>query len=85
MGYHKIATDKPSMGWSESVDEALCFFGDIDGIRKRINDASYTLNLVKPSHKKTVHQWVCSAKKPETRMRRFTALLEACAAGQRLR
>ena len=38
-----------------------------------------------PSHKKVVLHWVCSAKKPETRQRRFGKLLEACAAGQPLR
>lgn len=35
VGYHKVATGMPSMTWSESVDEALCF-GWIDGVRKRI-------------------------------------------------
>ena len=38
-----------------------------------------------PSHKKAVLHWVCGAKKHETRMRRFTKVLEACAACQRLR
>jgi len=159
VGYHKVATGKPSMSWSESVDEALCF-GWIDGVRKRIDDESYQIrftprrpasiwsavNLAKveklrtegrmtpaglaafehrtaarsevyayeqeapaelspaelrefkrnqvawhffqnspPSHKKVVLHWVCGAKKPETRLRRFGKLLEACAAGQRLR
>lgn len=159
VGYHKVATGKPSMSWSESVDEALCF-GWIDGVRKRIDEASYqirftprrsasiwsAINIAKveklqaegrmtpaglaafesrteaksvvysyeqqspaelstlelrefkrnksawhffesspPSHKKVVLHWVCSARKPETRQRRFGKLLEACAAGQRLR
>lgn len=159
VGYHKVATGKPSMSWSESVDEALCF-GWIDGIRKRIDDETYqirftprrptsiwsAINIAKfeklqaegrmapagvaafenrteaqsvvysyeqelsaelspnelrdfkrnkaawrffesapPSHKKVVLHWVCGAKKPETRQRRFIKLIEACAAGQRLR
>jgi uncharacterized protein YdeI (YjbR/CyaY-like superfamily) len=156
VGYHKVATGKPSMSWSESVDEALCF-GWIDGVRKRIDDETYqirftpnsiwsAINIAKckalqaqarmtaageaafqrrteaksvvysyeqevpaelsstelqefkrnkaawrffesrpPSHKKVVLHWVCSAKKSETRQRRFRKLLEACAAGQPLR
>jgi uncharacterized protein YdeI (YjbR/CyaY-like superfamily) len=159
VGYHKVATGRPSMSWSASVDEALCF-GWIDGIRRRIDDEAYQIrftprrpdsiwsavNIAKvekllaegrmtaaglaaferradarsavysyepavpaefspaerrefgrhpaawrffqstpPSHRKVVLQWVCSAKKPETRQRRFGKLLAACAAGQRLR
>lgn len=44
VGYHKVATGKPSMSWSESVDEALCF-GWIDGIRRRIDDESYQIRF----------------------------------------
>jgi len=40
VGYYKVGTKKPSMTWSESVDEALCF-GWIDGIRKSIDSESY--------------------------------------------
>jgi len=32
------------MTWSESVDQALCF-GWIDGVRKRIDDHSYTIRF----------------------------------------
>jgi uncharacterized protein YdeI (YjbR/CyaY-like superfamily) len=41
VGYHKKGTGKPSMTWPESVDQALCF-GWIDGIRKSVNENSYT-------------------------------------------
>ena len=44
VGFHKRHTGKPSITWPESVDEALCF-GWIDGIRRRINDASYTIRF----------------------------------------
>lgn len=159
VGYHKVATGTPSMSWSESVDEALCF-GWIDGVRKRIDEATYQIrftprrptsiwsavNIAKfeqlqaegrmtpagvaafahrtrakskiyayeqatpaaltsaemhelkrdphawtffertpPSYQKVVVHWVCSAKKPETRAKRFRALLDACLAGERLR
>lgn len=40
VGYYRKGSGKPSMSWPESVDEALCF-GWIDGIRKRVDDASY--------------------------------------------
>jgi uncharacterized protein YdeI (YjbR/CyaY-like superfamily) len=41
VGYYKKKTKKPSMTWSESVDEALCF-GWIDGVRHSIDDERYT-------------------------------------------
>ena len=44
VGFHKVGSDRPSMSWSESVDEALCF-GWIDGVRKRVDDASYTIRF----------------------------------------
>ena len=44
VGFLKIKTGKPSMTWSESVDQALCF-GWIDGVRKRIDDESYTIRF----------------------------------------
>ena len=37
VGYHKKHTGKPSMSWSEAVDQALCF-GWIDGRLNRIDD-----------------------------------------------
>jgi uncharacterized protein YdeI (YjbR/CyaY-like superfamily) len=50
VGYHKIGTGRPSMSWSESVDEALCF-GWIDGVRKRIDEFTYSIRFTprKPS------------------------------------
>ncbi len=44
VGFHKVATDKVCMSWSESVDEALCF-GWIDGKRKRIDEDSYSIRF----------------------------------------
>jgi uncharacterized protein YdeI (YjbR/CyaY-like superfamily) len=40
VGYYKKETGKPSMNWSESVDQALCY-GWIDGIRKKVDEESY--------------------------------------------
>jgi uncharacterized protein YdeI (YjbR/CyaY-like superfamily) len=44
VGYYKKHTDKPSISWQESVDEALCF-GWIDGIRKSIDEESYKIRF----------------------------------------
>ena len=44
VGFWKKGTGKPSMTWSESVDEALCF-GWIDGVRRGIDDDSYSIRF----------------------------------------
>ena len=44
VGYYKVATGKPSMTWSESVDEALCY-GWIDGIRRSVDEERYTIRF----------------------------------------
>jgi uncharacterized protein YdeI (YjbR/CyaY-like superfamily) len=41
VGFHKKATGRPSITWPEAVDQALCF-GWIDGIRKSVDEHSYT-------------------------------------------
>ena len=46
VGFWKKATGKPSMTWSESVDEALCF-GWIDAVRRRVDDDSYTIRFTR--------------------------------------
>ncbi|TYP96748.1 hypothetical protein C7447_10647 [Tenacibaculum adriaticum] len=38
--YYKSSSTKPTISWSEAVDEALCF-GWIDSTKKKINDDSY--------------------------------------------
>jgi len=43
-GFYKKSSGKTSITWSESVDEALCF-GWIDGIRKSVDDRSYTIRF----------------------------------------
>ncbi|MDT4968415.1 MAG: hypothetical protein QOJ64_3152 [Acidobacteriota bacterium] len=44
VGFYKKASGKASITWPESVDDALCF-GWIDGIRKRVDDLSYTIRF----------------------------------------
>jgi len=43
-GFYKVSTGKPSITWSQSVDEAICF-GWIDGIRKSIDEKSYCIRF----------------------------------------
>jgi len=52
VGYYKVSTGKPSMNWSDSVDEALCF-GWIDGVRKSIDEESYSIRFT-PRNPKSV-------------------------------
>ena len=44
VGFHKVNSDKISMTWSQSVDQALCF-GWIDGVRKSIDKDSYQIRF----------------------------------------
>ena len=157
VGYHKVATGKPSMTWSDSVDEALCY-GWIDGLRKSIDSDAYKIRFtprkatsiwsdvntkkvavliasgrMRPAglrafeerktdragvyafeskaqeltgaelaafrkrarawkfweaqplgYRRTAAHWVASAKRPETRSRRFTTLVADSAAGLRI-
>jgi len=44
VGFYKRDSGKSNITWPQSVDEALCF-GWIDGVRKRIDDSSYTIRF----------------------------------------
>ncbi len=50
VGFHKKDSGKPSITWPESVEVALCF-GWIDGVRKSLDETSYTIRFTprKPS------------------------------------
>lgn len=159
VGFHKVGSGRPSMSWSEAVDEALCV-GWIDGVRRRIDDEAYSIrftprratsiwsavNIAKveqlqaggrmtaagieayshrkahrsavyafeqahtaelspqelsafqgdagawaffqgtpPGYRKVMLHWVTTAKRAQTRASRLVHLLQACAAGKRLR
>ncbi|PZF73530.1 YdeI/OmpD-associated family protein [Taibaiella soli] len=53
VGFHKTKTGKPTITWPESVDQALCF-GWIDGVRKSIDEHSYTIRF---TPRKTTSIW----------------------------
>jgi uncharacterized protein YdeI (YjbR/CyaY-like superfamily) len=44
VGFYRKQSGKPTLTWSESVDEALCV-GWIDGIRKKHDEHSYTIRF----------------------------------------
>ncbi|MBS1792505.1 MAG: YdeI/OmpD-associated family protein [Acidobacteria bacterium] len=44
VGFYKVGSGKPSLTWSESVDQALCF-GWIDGVRHTIDAESYRIRF----------------------------------------
>lgn len=44
VGFYKKGSARPSITWPESVDQALCF-GWIDGVRRRIDDRSYSIRF----------------------------------------
>jgi uncharacterized protein YdeI (YjbR/CyaY-like superfamily) len=44
VGFHKKASGKKSITYSEALDEALCF-GWIDGVRRNLNETSYTIRF----------------------------------------
>jgi uncharacterized protein YdeI (YjbR/CyaY-like superfamily) len=53
VGYYKKSSGRPSITWSESVDEALCV-GWVDGLRKTIDEASYKIRF---TPRKTTSHW----------------------------
>jgi uncharacterized protein YdeI (YjbR/CyaY-like superfamily) len=53
VGFYKKDSGKLSITWPESVDQALCF-GWIDGVRKRIDDTSYSIRF---TPRKAVSTW----------------------------
>jgi uncharacterized protein YdeI (YjbR/CyaY-like superfamily) len=60
VGFYKTSTDKPSMTWPESVDEALCF-GWIDGKRQSAGPTAYTIRFT-PRRPKSIWSAINVAK-----------------------
>ncbi len=52
-GFYKKDSGRPSITWPESVDQALCF-GWIDGVRRRIDDISYSIRF---TPRKSISNW----------------------------
>jgi uncharacterized protein YdeI (YjbR/CyaY-like superfamily) len=44
VGFYKVGSGLPSLSWSESVDQALCF-GWIDGVRRAVDANSYCIRF----------------------------------------
>ena len=60
VGFYKVGSGKPSLTWSQSVDQALCF-GWIDGVRKSIDANSYCIRFT-PRKSKSIWSAVNMAK-----------------------
>ena len=52
VGFYKRGSGKPSISWQELVDEELCF-GWIDGVRKGIDDVSYSNRITPRTQRST--------------------------------
>ena len=72
VGFHERDARRESITWPESVSEALCF-GWIDGVRRRIDDESYTTRF---TPRKPTSIW--------TRAKRLAELITCCAEGRAL-
>jgi uncharacterized protein YdeI (YjbR/CyaY-like superfamily) len=82
VGYYKKATGRPTLTWSEAVDEALCF-GWIDGKVQRIDDRRHRQRFT-PRRPKSNWSEVNIAKVAELRSRgRMTPAGEAAFAARR--
>lgn len=82
VGYYKKATGRPSVTWSEVVDEALCF-GWIDGKVQRIDEERHRQRLT-PRKRNSNWSAVNIAKVAELRAQgRMTAAGEAAFAARR--
>jgi uncharacterized protein YdeI (YjbR/CyaY-like superfamily) len=75
VGFYKKSSGKPSITWPESVDEALCY-GWIDGIRKRVDEESYTIRF---TPRRAATWWVLSARLEATRLKRAQTLVQLSA------
>lgn len=52
VGFHKKNSGKKSISYAEALDEALCF-GWIDGVRKSVDESSYTIRFT-PRRSKSI-------------------------------
>ena len=65
VGFHKKRSGKASITWPEAVDALLCF-GWIDGIRKSIDEVSYTIRVT-PRKSKSKWSLINVRRVPELR------------------
>ncbi len=52
VGFYKKSSGRPSITWPEAVDALLCY-GWIDGIRKSVDEISYTIRVTPRKKKST--------------------------------
>ena len=44
VGFWRVGTGRPTLTWSDAVDQALCY-GWIDGVRRRVDEERYTIRF----------------------------------------
>ena len=78
VGFYKKASGRPSVTYSEALDEALCF-GWIDGVRKTVDQLAYSVRF---TPRKPTSKWsavnVARVRKLITAGRMRAAGLEFC-------
>ncbi|MDQ6865424.1 MAG: YdeI/OmpD-associated family protein [Thermoproteota archaeon] len=52
VGFYKVTSGRKSISWPDAVDQALCF-GWIDGLRKSLDEISYTIRFTQRKQKST--------------------------------
>jgi uncharacterized protein YdeI (YjbR/CyaY-like superfamily) len=90
-GYYKVSSGRPSMTWSQSVDEALCsksgiysFENDPTKLNKsfenifKANKIAWEFFIRQaPSYQKTITHWISSAKMESTKLSRLNKTIIA--------
>jgi uncharacterized protein YdeI (YjbR/CyaY-like superfamily) len=82
--YARRTQEKSKVYAYEQAEDAELSVHEIAEL-KRSGSAWQFLQETPPSYRRVVLYWVVRAKKPQTRAARFHKLLQACAAGERLR
>ena len=72
VGFYKVGSNKLSMTWSESVDQALCF-GWIDGIRRKLSETQ-TMQLISP---RQVQHWTKTYKDRFAKLEKEGRMMDA--------
>lgn len=85
-GAAAIAAAKRSGLWNaSSAVDSLEIPGDVATALAGAPAAQSAFEATAPSYRRNVLRWIASAKRPDTRARRIAKLVDACAAGERIK
>ncbi|MFA6956332.1 MAG: YdeI/OmpD-associated family protein [Thermoanaerobaculia bacterium] len=79
-----LRTEQKTRVYSYEQEGVLPFSDDELRSLKRSKRAWSYFEQLPPGYRRTILHWVVSAKRPETRARRFATLVESCEQGKRL-